>query len=386
VRYVSVAYTHAPTDPRVRRHCETLARRGWRVYQLGIGAPGEQQVGRLNNVLLVRWLRPRYRGGRLLRYLWSYCSFFLWVRKILARLGRDGTVRIVQVNNIPTFLVWAATGARRRGARLVLDIHDPEPELFLSKFGHRIGATLVFRVLRKQEILAAASADRVLCVHEQHRAVTVAHGVDARKLHVVLNYADERIFQRRPPRPAVPFVAYHGTVAGRMGLDMVLRGIALASGEWPTLRGAIWGDGDAVAELMSLRDALQLRDTVEIPGKRFRLEDLLPRFETVGLGIVPLRRDVFTDVMLPTKIIEYVRLGIPVIVSWTPTIGYYFPEDTVFYIRSLSPAAVATAIGNALANPEEASERARRAQALPVARSWQQNEQEYVNMLCEAVG
>ena len=58
--------------------------------------------------------------------------------------------------------------------------------------------------------------------------------------------------------------------------------------------------------------------------------------------------------MLPTKIIEYVRLGIPVIVSWTPTIGYYLPEDTVFYIRDLTAVGVAKAIGTALAQPEQA--------------------------------
>src|SRR5258708_3377634 len=171
-RYVSIAYTHAPTDPRIRRHCETLARRGWRVYQLGIGAPGERPVGRLNDVLLIRWPRRRYRGGRLLRYLWSYASFFLWARRVLARLERNGSLRAVQVNNIPNFLVWAAAGARRRGARLVLDIHDPEPELFLSKFGERVGAKWGSRLLAREESLAARSADRVLCVHEQHRLVT----------------------------------------------------------------------------------------------------------------------------------------------------------------------------------------------------------------------
>ena len=382
--YVSIAYTHAPTDPRVRRHCETFARRGWRVYQLGVAARDEGRVGRLGDIVLIRWLRPRYRGGRLLRYLWSYAAFFIWVHRVLARLSRDRAIRIVQVNNIPNFLIWAATGARRRGARLVLDIHDPEPELFLSKFGHVTGARGGARLLGLVERWAARKADRVLCVHEQHRAVTVEHGVEEQKLHVVVNNADGTLFALRQPRPARPFVAYHGTVAARMGLDVVLAGFARARGEWPDLRGAIWGDGDAVAALQVLRDALGLKDVIECSGQRFRLEELLPRLEGVGLGIVPVRRDPFTDVMLPTKLLEYVRLGIPVAVSWTPTIARFVSDDAVFFIRDLVPDEVARVIQQVLREPEAARERVRRAQQLPVARSWQQNEQAYFDILCGA--
>jgi len=35
-----------------------------------------------------------------------------------------------------------------------------------------------------------------------------------------------------------------------------------------------------------------------------------------------------TRYSLSTKLLEYVRLGVPVVVSWTPTIAQYFPDDT----------------------------------------------------------
>ena len=381
-RYVSIGYTHAPTDPRVRRHCEAFARRDWRVYQLGLAAANEGGVGRLGRIVLIRWRRPRYRGGRLLRYAWSYLAFLLWVRRVLSRLNRDRAIRILQVNNIPNFLIWAATPERRRGTRVVLDIHDPEPELFLSKFGASPGARWGARALAAVERRAARGADRVLCVHEEHRAVTRSHGVPDANLRVVVNYADGCLFALRSPRPAAPFVAYHGIVAARMGLDVVLSGIALARQRWPGLRGAIWGDGDAARSLQALRDRLGLATIVECPGSRFRLEELLPRLETVGFGIVPVRRDVFTDIMLPTKLLEYMRLGIPVAVSWTPTIARYVREDAVFFIQDLVPEEVARVINEALSDPEGARDRARRAQDLPIAQSWQENEQSYVDTLC----
>src|SRR2546422_2493391 len=171
-----------------------MARRGWRVVHIGLAGPGERGVGRLNGVVLLRWSRRRYRGAGLLRYAWSYLQFFLWVRRVVARVSARRSVRVVQVNNVPTYLVWAVGGARRFGGRVVLDIHDPEPELFLSKFGRRPGARILARMLAWGERLAAGRADLVLCVHEQHRRLTEAHGVESRKLRVVVNLADAQLF------------------------------------------------------------------------------------------------------------------------------------------------------------------------------------------------
>ena len=88
------------------------------------------------------------------------------------------------------------------------------------------------------------------------------------------------------------------------------------------------------------------------------------------------------DIMLPTKLLEYMRLGIPVAVSWTPTIARYVREDAVFFIQDLVPEEVARVINEALSDPEGARDRARRAQDLPIAQSWQENEQFYVDTLC----
>ncbi len=382
-RYVSLAYTHAPTDSRVRRHCETLARRGWRVYQLGLAAEGERRVGRLNGVVLVRWQRPRYRGTTLTRYLAAYVAFFCWVRRLLRRLSRRHRIDVVHVNNIPNFMVWVAAPERRRGTGVILDIHDPVAELYESKFSGRPWTRAIIRLLEWEERLASRAADCVLCVHEPHRALTVSHGVDPQKIHVVENFADDGLFRSKAARVPAPFVAYHGTVAQRMGLDALLRAVHLLRQEgWP-VRGAVWGDGDAVEALRRKRDQLGLTADIEIPGQRFRPEALLPRLEEVGVGVVPLRRDAFTDIMLPVKVLEYVRLGIPVVATWTPTIAYYFPEDTLTLVRDPSAVGIAAALRAVLAAPEQARARAARAQALPIARAWQDAESPFVRIVEE---
>lgn len=381
--YVSVAYTHAATDSRVRRHCETLARHGWRVFQLGLSAGDEGLISRLNEVILVRKRQSRYRGSRLLRYAWGYVSFLVWARLVLRRLARRRRVAVVQANNIPNFVVWAAAGLRRSGTKVILDIHDPVPELFQSKFFDMRGAGLGVRALQWEERASARRADMVLCVHEPHRELTVRHGVDPKKLRVVLNTADAQLFPLQPPRESSPFVVYHGTVAARMGLDVVVRAIALMRASGRDVRGAILGDGDAVPGLQKLRDEERLQDFVEIPGRRFRLEELLSWLKRVGAEVVPMRRDVFTDLMLPVKLIESVRLGIPSVVTWTPTVARYFPENTVWYLRDFAPLPLAQTLAAVLDNPEEARLRASEAQKLLVARGWQEMEEPYVQTVEE---
>jgi len=379
-----VAYTFAASDPRVRRHCESFARRGWRVYQLGLGNLGDTRVARLNGVVLVRWLRPRYRGKRLLAYAAAYAGFFLWARSILRRLSRRRPLRVVQANNIPCAVVWVTSRPRRLGTGVVLDIHDPEPELARSKFGDGLGARALARVLELEERLAAARADVVLCVHEEHAAATRRHGVRHPRLRCVVNCADERLFPLLPPRLSSPRLVYHGTVAARMGLDVVLRAVRELRDGGRDVTATILGDGDAVPALRALGDELGLAGAVQLTGERFLPEALGLLLGRAGLGIVPLRRDPITDLMLPTKLLEYVRLGIPAVVAWTPTISRYFPEGTVHFVREFSQRSVAEAIGSALADPEGSRERAARAQTLPIAQPWQAHEDSYIGHVLEA--
>jgi glycosyltransferase involved in cell wall biosynthesis len=52
------------------------------------------------------------------------------------------------------------------------------------------------------------------------------------------------------------------------------------------------------------------------------------------LGVVPNRCDLFTDGILPTKLMEYVSLGVPVVAARTTAITSYF-DDTM--VRFFTP-------------------------------------------------
>src|SRR5207245_2278756 len=80
------------------------------------------------------------------------------------RVGLD----VVHVHNMPDILICAALIPRLSGSKVVLDIHDPMAELFLS-WNHGASSKVVAGLLRLQEKISCALADRVVSVNETMR-------------------------------------------------------------------------------------------------------------------------------------------------------------------------------------------------------------------------
>lgn len=77
----------------------------------------------------------------------------------------------------------------------------------------------------------------------------------------------------------------------------------------------------------------------------------LPGFiPSADVGIVPYRRDIFTDGILPTKLMEYTALGVPAIVARTPAIEAYFDNTMVEFFTAGNVKELATAIRNLYQN------------------------------------
>ena len=53
----------------------------------------------------------------------------------------------------------------------------------------------------------------------------------------------------------------------------------------------------------------------------------------MDVGVIANRLSVACELMLPVKLMEYIGLGIPVIVPRRKTIQYYFSEDMVSYFE-----------------------------------------------------
>ena len=340
-----IAYSEYVSDARIRREAESLAQRGDQVDLICLPHQKAPKPTTLNGVRLYPLKFRRYRGSRNWRYVLSYliffCGAFLSVTWRHLRCRYD----VVQVHTMPDFMVFAAMVPRLTGAGVILDVHDLMPELYMSKFSLGRDHPLI-RAIAGVERASVAFAHRAISVHQTHLEALVGHGNPPQRFEVLLNTPDPAVFvSRHSRRSSSSFkIVYHGTISRRHGLELALRAASLARGKIKNLKLLIIGDGDDLDRVVHLAYELGLDGSVEFTRKSVPVNELPALLADADLGVVPLKKDSFTQYMLPVKLMEYVALGIPAIVTRTRTIEQYFDDNMVEYITGESADELARSI------------------------------------------
>jgi glycosyltransferase involved in cell wall biosynthesis len=382
-RHCMVVHAYYPlTETRVQREAEALVDAGFDVDVLCLRAPGEPARERYRGVEVHR-LPVRLDKETLARQFLSYARFFARVAVRLADLHRRYPYRSVQVHNLPDFLVFSALVPKLRGVPVILDLHDLMPEFFEARFGG--GRLRPLRALiRWQERLACRFADHVITVSEQWRRTLIDRGVRADRCSVVMNVADERVFR---PVPRVGSngsgfrLVYHGTLTERYGLDLALRAVDLVRDEIPGIRLTIMGTGDHRPELLDLRRRLNLEAHVEMSDRHVPEVELPDVISGADVAIVPYRNDVFTDAIVPTKLMEYAALEMPCIASRTSAIQAYFGGAMVELFTPGDVEDLARCIRELWASPERRDELALGSRRFTSRYRWERLGAEYVELI-----
>ena len=353
-----IAYTTYAFDARVRREAETLAAQGFRVRCLTTAETGVPKRTWLNGVEIRELGVRKYRGKSTAAYMVSYLRFLMSASHVCARLAASGELDVLHVHNIPNFLVLAGLGPRLFGSKVVLDIHDSVPETYATKFGQ---SGVLQQCLRLEERLSARLAHKVICVNHPQRDVLVARGIPASKTFVSMNVPDPGIFKPEPrcrgTRSGLNLV-YHGTMAERLGVDLLIRALAHVRLLEPEVRMHLWGGGDDIRQFQTLARDLGLDTAVSFKPEGIPLHDLPQHLSGMDIGIVGNRRNAATELMLPVKLMEYVALGIPAVVPRLTTIAHYFSDDMVTYYEPENVESLAAAVLDLIRNADR-----RRAQA-----------------------
>src|SRR5258706_419004 len=141
IEILHLVYGHYPADTRVKRELSALRATGRRRAVIAIRAAGESATQRVDGVVAIRVPGRKSRSG-FLSYLMEYGDFVLRCRRLIASHPALARVQVVHVHTLPDFLLWAALPARRRGARIVFDMHEIFPEFARAKFPGFIGAII----------------------------------------------------------------------------------------------------------------------------------------------------------------------------------------------------------------------------------------------------
>lgn len=328
-----LAYTYYETDNRVRKYAETLAKRGDHVDVIALRHKGQIPHEVINGVNIYRVQKRVIDERKNITYLFKVMAFLILSFTSLTVKHLKKPYDLIHVHSVPDFEVFAALITKYTGARIILDIHDIVPEFYASKFNAGKNS-IIFKLLKIIERLSIAFADHVIISNDIWNKVLVSRSLDEKKCLTILNYPDTNIFYKRErQREDSKFIiTYPGTLAWHQGLDIAVKAVAIIKEQAPEVELHIHGEGDSKNSLIALISQLGLE------GRVF-LKPILPIDEVADvmgrsdLGIVPKRANGFGNAAFSTKILEFMALGVPVLISKTRIDQYYFDESLVTFFE-----------------------------------------------------
>ena len=384
-RAAMVCFSAYPADPRPRRAAEALVSEGMTVDYVCL-ADGKNPARETSNGVTVFRLPIEHRRGGKLTYFSQYLSFIAASSAILARRALADRYDLAFINNMPDVLVASALAPKLLGAKVILDLHDPMPELINTIFALE-ETSFTVKAIKWLEKWSMARADLVLTVNAACERIFASRSCAREKVRVVMNTPDEKIFPFRSPaltqnRSSRPFVImYHGTLIERNGLDLAVDALDCIRHQIPKVELKICGKATPYFErVMNRVKEKGLQDSIRYLGAK-RLEELVDEIDGCDVGVIPNHRSAFADINTPTRLFEYLTRGKPVIAPRTAGIQDYFDPQSLFFFEAGDSEDLAKQLRLVYSNPLLATTVTRRGQEVYLAHRWTEERETLINLV-----
>ena len=386
-RVAVLLYSKYPNDPRPRRAAEALAGEGMPVELICLRQNDQEPTRETINGVEVLRLPIRHRRGGALGYLMNYGLFFLACFFIMSFRACRRRYHLVHVHNMPDFLVFAALVPRLLGAKVILDLHDPMPELMQTIFGAGEDSKVV-RVLRIVERASIAFSHRVLTVSDTFRKVFASRVGRPEKIKVMINTPDDRIFGLKAPEEAAPGargdklgVMYHGSLVGRNGLGLAIEALDLVRESHGEVELRIYGEETPfLREMLEKAEKSGLANHLSYQGPR-DLNGIVEAIDECDLGVVPNLKNAFTEINTPTRIFEFLRRGKGVIAPDSDGVREFFNDDQVVFFELGNHEDLARKMEWIASEPQKVSALVRHGQEVCRERSWPEEKRRFLSLV-----
>jgi glycosyltransferase involved in cell wall biosynthesis len=383
-RICMLVYSGYPSDNRVRRYAEALARRGDHVEVIALSAPDGTLGTEFVRGVTVHRIQSRDFNEK---HKWTFAArlirFLLASSVTVTKRQRRVRFDLIHVHNVPDFLVFAAWYPKLTGAKIILDIHDIVPELFASKFESGQDDRYV-RMLKLLEKASAAFSDHVIVSNHLWQKTLVSRSVPENKCSVFMNHVDPAIFYRRTrTRHDDKFIMiFPGSFQWHQGLDIAIEALGHMKDTLPNAELHLYGGGNNEVEacLVELTDRLGLNGRVKFCGG-VPFDKIADVIANADLGVVPKRADSFGNEAYSTKIMEFMSQGIPVVVSRTKIDTFYFEENVVHFFSSGDSYAMARAVMDIVESKPLREKLAAKGLEYADLNSWDRKKYDYLSLV-----
>jgi glycosyltransferase involved in cell wall biosynthesis len=364
-------------DIRVRRYSEYLAEEGHCVDIVCLGTEDRAAQSSHPNITVypLPFSRSRHEGlGLMVNWLLTALMMGVLSTILEARHGYN----IVHVHNMPDFLVFCPLLSRLRGVPVILNIHDPQPELARSKLGLSSGHFSI-RAQILMEKAAILFSSHVITSTNVFKERLIERGVPEDKITVVLNGPDPRIFKPtlKPTyqrSEASSFcLLYVGTVADRYGLHVAVEALPRLRRSIPNVKLLVYTkivhEGAALDSCIRLARNLGVTDLFEV-HEPIPIEDMPRLMQSCDIGIYPAFKDCHMDTALSLKVPEMATVGLPMVASRLTVLEELFGDEAIAFVPPSDPSALADRIIELSHSPELMERLARNALNKVSALDW----------------
>ena len=381
-----VVFSFYPADPRVRREAEALRDKGMEVHVLCLRAQDECNIEEFGSIKAYRIMNGTDNKEGFIQYVFLTVLFTILAFVALIRLAVQHRYSAIQFHNMPDYLVFAGLMHKILGRPIILDLHDLTPELFESKWGTGRAKHLI-RLVKFMERIACRFSNQIITTSVGFQNRLVERGISKCKIALVLNSANPLVFRRERPQEFNEILKnvkllYHGTVARRFGLHVLIEALDGLRTEIPNTHLSVYGKYDPTyrAELEEMITRLGLGANVALLGYLSQ-EEVRKEIEMADIGIVPYLSDVFMGLALSTKTFEYVVMKLPVIAARLPSLTSIFGDESVTYFEPGDPIDLKNKIAEVCTNGNLRQTQTERAFAAYSDFSWPIMSKRYVNLI-----
>jgi glycosyltransferase involved in cell wall biosynthesis len=350
-----------PPDRRVWQECQALRDAGYTVLVISPKMKSFVKPHELiDGIHIYRHKIIEAKG--ILGFFAEYITA-LWSETLLAwKLWFKHRFKVIHMCNPPDLMFAIAWPFKLFGVRVIFDVHDLWPEMFEAKFRKR---NLFYWAVRFAQRLNYACADVVLATNETNRRAALQNGKKDPARVFLVRTAPKIPEANLPANPALKkgrrfLVGYVGVMGSADGVDLLIETASIIVHEFgrQDIQFILLGDGPEFADLVALRDRLNLAKHIDMPGWANN-DTLVPTLKTIDLGVTCDIPNAYNHSCTMNKVLEYMAFGKPQ-VSFDLVETRASALDAGVYVNEVSAEKLAEAILALLDNPAQRETMGRR--------------------------
>ncbi len=354
------------------REGRTLQEQGFEVDIISLRQSGRQKPFHVYRGLNVYGIQSRAAAEKkVVLYFLHLLTFCLKATALLVFLAPERRYSVVHVTAPPDVMVFAAFFPKLLGARIILDIHDIGPELFMRKMNLGEGS-IIIRFIKFLERISVRYSDHVITVTDFWKDKLVERCASESKVTMLLNVPDHELFTPRRSISRNSFnLFYHGSVEEHFGLDTLIMAMPTIKARIPNVllhlycgkKGRAYEECEELAEKLKLMSYVMFHDGVPFYE--------LPRtLSNADMGVVPTKDSVFSNEAVSMKALEYMSMGIPIVISRTLAHDFYYDSSMVKFFEPCNSDELAQAVIALHEDPNARDQQVRSASAFLKKHGW----------------